>query len=57
MELDATLFAYLFTAEKTDMLMDTSHAGEGYLAELEKEYRKLSGKSNEELFPKALLEN
>lgn len=51
MELDATLFAYVFLADMTDLLFNTDYIGESYIDELEKYYIELFGQTNEELFP------
>lgn len=50
MELDAELFAYVFVADKTDLLMNTARVSKDYLKELEKYYIELFGEGNEELF-------
>lgn len=52
MELDASLFAYVFVADKTGFLMNTAHVSNDYLKELEKYCIELFGKTNEELFPR-----
>lgn len=51
MELDAELFAYVFVADKLDVLVNLDYIGDAYIKEMEKYYIELTGEKNEELFP------
>ena len=53
LELDASLFAYVFVAEELDALMRIEHFFDpSYIHDLEAHYVRLFGKTDEALFPK-----
>ena len=51
MEKDAELFAYVYTAEMLDVLVNLDFIDENYIKELEEYYIELFGETDEIYFP------